>query len=164
MMSRFGWYVSAWPSGANGFIDCRSMALGQKRVDLVAVGPEREGVGPPLRCDTCELLHRLGVEYVDDARVADGDIEALVYAIKAHYVWRATQGVLTQDFSAMGIEGDQHPGIASAEQPMGVEIEIEPMRASRRDGECALDTFGLSRVDHDDLRGVSDVHIEYLRL
>jgi len=39
-----------------------------------------------------------------------------------------------------------------------------PWRASRRDGEGALDTFGLSRVDHDDLRGVSDVHIEVLRL
>src|SRR5262245_60331962 len=139
------------------------MVRRQKRVDLLAIRSEREGVGPLFRCHTCELLHRFGVEYVDGAWVADGNIEAFVHPIEEHDIGRTTQEVLTEDFSVR-IERDQLPRVAGAEQTMGVEIEIEPMRAGRRDSESARDAIGLPCVDHDNLRRVSNVHIEYLRL
>src|SRR5262249_2456358 len=122
------------------------MAHGQKRINLVAGRTQCKGVGPLFGCYARELLHRLRVEYVDGARVSDGNVEALVYAIKKHNVWRSTQRVLTEDFSGMGIERDQHPRVAGAEQPTSVEIEIKSMRAGRRDGECAIDAFGVPRV------------------
>src|SRR5262252_4558994 len=67
-------------SDVNGLIDCRPVARGWKRVDLVAGRGERESVRSLFGCDTRELLHCLRIEYVDDAGVANGDVEASVHA------------------------------------------------------------------------------------
>lgn len=59
--------------------------------------------------------NRLGVEHVDAAWVADGNIEAFVHPIEEHDIGRAAQKLLTEDFSVR-IERDQLPSVAGAEQ------------------------------------------------
>ena len=47
---------------------------------------------------------------------------------------------------------------------MRVEIKIESVRANRRDGECGCDALRLPCVDHDNLGGISNVHVKCLRV
>ena len=83
------------------------MAPGQKRVDLLAGGGECERVRAFFNRDTAELLHCSRVEDVDDARVANGDVEASAGAVKKHDIGWAAQGVPAQDPSRSDIKRDQ---------------------------------------------------------
>src|SRR5215475_1985948 len=47
---------------------------------------------------------------------------------------------------------------------MGIEIEVEPVRAGRWDCESARNPVGLQRIDHRDLGWISNVHMEFLRI
>jgi len=140
------------------------MARREKGVDLIARRGERNGVRSLFGRDASELLHCLRVEYVDAARLAYGDIQASVHAIEEHDIGCATQGVLAQDLAGLRIERDQLARVAGAEETLRVEIEIQSVSAGRRNGQCARNPIGLSCVDHDDLGGLGNVHIEYLRL
>ena len=104
------------------------MARREKDVELVASGCERERVRPFFGCDASELLHGLRVEDVDDAWIANGDVEAIAYAIEEHDIWRATQGTLAQDLPRTGIESDQQSRVAGTEEAMCADVEIEAMR------------------------------------
>ena len=106
------------------------MAPGQKRVDLVTSGGEREGVRAFFSRDASELLHRSRVDDVNDARVAHSNIEATTHAIEKHDVRLATQRVPAQNLSGSGIKRYQLTCIAGAKQAMSAEIEVQSMRST----------------------------------
>ena len=87
----------------------------------------------------------------------------LALAIEEHDVGHAAQGFLIQHFARSGVQGDEHAGIAGAEQALGGAVKIEAVRTGMGHGEAAGDLVGLTRVDHDDLGRLGDIHIEKFR-
>src|SRR5262245_39350799 len=71
-------HVLAPGSGVGDLINRSAMAGGEKRVELIAGGCESKGVCALFGHHACEFFHCFRVEDVDDARVTNRYVEAIV--------------------------------------------------------------------------------------
>ena len=81
-----------------------------------------------------EPRHARGVDDVDDAGIADRDVELPARRVEEHDIRRAARTFqIAQDLAACRIESDQPGVVAGAEQATGLEVDVEPVRAGRRE-------------------------------
>src|SRR5262249_4269012 len=106
--------------------------------------------------------HRGNIDNVDHAGIADGDIKVTGPRIKKNYVRSAAEANLTEDTARRGLDREQNPRIARAEQAVRSRIEVETMRAFR--WYLILFRYFIRRpsIDCDDPGGGGDIDEERL--
>ena len=72
------------------------MRSGQKRIDFVSRSVERQRVRSSFRWDYILPSHRVDIDDVDDAGIANGHVEAPEFQIEEYYIRRATQGNIAE--------------------------------------------------------------------
>ena len=105
------------------------MAVRQQRVYEVARGVERQGVGALLGHHGLDPAQRAGVEHLDETGIADRHIEPGKRGVEEDHVGHAGELSRADDGAGVGVELDEPPGVARAEQPAGGDVEVEPMGA-----------------------------------
>jgi hypothetical protein len=121
-------------------------------------------VGSFFRWNLSDVFHRPRVDYVDHARIVDGDIGAAMQRIEENLVRCTAQGALPQELARMRVEGKQHAGVAGVEQAVRTKIKVEPVGASRWNWERMSNAIRTSCIDDDNLRGLSNVYLKHERI
>ena len=92
--------------GPPSLIDRGPVRLGKEGIDPVVGWRERERVRPFLRRNGFQESQRYGIHDVNDARVADGDVEVLSRRIEKDDIGHAAQRTLPLHLSGPRIKHD----------------------------------------------------------
>ncbi len=103
------------------------------------------------------------VEDLDDSGITDRDVKAAQRGIEEHDVGYPGDRLGSEDRAAVGVDVEQHAGVAGAEQPAPREIEVQAVGTAWAIGDDSSDADRIAGLDDDDLRGSRDVDVERVR-
>src|SRR5437868_1294397 len=102
------------------------MRFGQERIDLVPLTVERQRMRTCFGWHDLGAAHRVDIDDVYDPWIADGDIKASSLRMQENNVGAAAQGHAAERSARSRVDGEQHAGIAGAEQVASGRIQIKP--------------------------------------
>ena len=115
-----------WRSGV--VVDGGAVGPGQERGDSAA-SRRRRACARRAPWGRSRAGGAVRVEDLDDAGIADRHVEAAQRGIEEPTSGAPAIGSAGEDRAAVGVDLDQHPGVAGAEQAAARDIEVQPVRA-----------------------------------
>src|SRR5262245_48513165 len=140
------------------------MCLRQEGVEPALADVERGRVRARLRRDGLDSAHAADVHDINHAGLADGDVTAGARSIEKDHVGRPGERDDAKHSAGCGVEGQKLPVVTRAEEPAGLAVQIEAVRAYGGHVVRGLDPAGIVGGDCNDLRRVGDVHEEAIEL
>src|SRR5438309_4583568 len=111
-------------------VDGGPMARRQEHADDVARGVERERMRAGFRDDGLVTPQRRRVEDLDEAGVADRDVQPLQRRIEEHDVGSTGDRFGREERAAVRVRLEQHARVARAEEPAAHDVEVKTTSGS----------------------------------